>query len=186
MLATRSPQKLADWQKENPKALIGSSEDAAKFGELLVLAVKGSASSEALRAAGPKNFEGKCIIDAANPIADAPPVNGVLKFFTNLDDSLMERHQREFPGAKFVKAFNSVGAPCMVNPTFAAGKPTMFIYGNDDAAKRTVASLCDQLGWEIADMGKAEAARATEPLCMLWCIPGFLQNDWHHAFKLLK
>jgi predicted dinucleotide-binding enzyme len=141
---------------------------------------------DALRAAGATNLAGKVVIDAANPIADAPPVNGVLKFFTNLDESLMERLQREFADARFVKAFNSVGHPFMVNPQFQGGQPTMFICGNDAAAKQTVRGILDQFGWETADMGKAEAARAIEPLCMLWCIPGFLRNEWSHAFKLLR
>jgi 8-hydroxy-5-deazaflavin:NADPH oxidoreductase len=139
-----------------------------------------------LRAAGAENFAGKTIIDAANPIADAPPVNGVLKFFTNLDESLMEQLQREFPDARFVKAFNSVGSALMVNPQFEHGPPTMFICGNDDAAKKTVREILDQFGWETADMGKVEAARAIEPLCILWCVPGFRSNEWMHAFKLLR
>ena len=80
---------------------------------------------------------------------------------------------------------NSVGNACMVNPQFAGGKPTMFICGNDAAAKKVVSGILDQFGWETADMGLSEAARAIEPLCMLWCIPGFLRNDWTHAFKLL-
>ena len=112
--------------------------------------------------------------------------NGVSKFFTTLDDSLMERLQREFAGAKFVKAFNSVGAALMVNPKFKEGRPTMFICGNDEGAKKVVGGILEQFGWETADMGKVEAARAIEPLCMLWCIPGFLRNEWGHAFKLLK
>lgn len=185
MIGTRTPDKLADWAKENPKARIGSFADAAKFGELVVLAVKGTAAQDALRAANASNLAGKTVMDATNPIADAPPTNGVLKFFTNLDESLMEQLQREFGNAHFVKAFNSVGNACMVNPQFKGGKPTMFICGNDEAAKMTVSGILDQFGWESADMGKAEAARAIEPLCMLWCIPGFLRNDWMHAFKLL-
>ncbi len=185
MLGTRTASKLADWSKKNPKGRIGSFSEAAKFGELVVLAVKGTVAADALRAAGAVNLAGKPVIDAANPIADAPPVNGVLKFFTSLDDSLMERLQREFREARFVKAFNSVGSACMVNPKFKGGKPTMFICGNDEAAKKTVSDILDQFGWETADMGKAEAARAIEPLCILWCIPGFLRNDWSHAFKLL-
>ncbi len=185
MLGTRTAAKLADWSKKNPKGHIGSFSEAAKFGELVVLAVKGTVAADALRAAGAVNLAGKPVIDAANPIADAPPVNGVLKFFTGLDDSLMERLQREFREARFVKAFNSVGSACMVNPKFKGGKPTMFICGNDEAAKKTVSDILDQFGWETADMGKAEAARAIEPLCILWCIPGFLRNDWSHAFKLL-
>jgi predicted dinucleotide-binding enzyme len=132
------------------------------------------------------NLAGKVIIDATNPIAEAPPTNGVLKYFTTLDDSLMERLQREFTGARFVKAFNSVGNASMVNPAFKGGKPTMFICGNDEAAKKTVTGILDAFGWETADMGAVEAARAIEPLCMLWCIPGFLRQDWVHAFKLLS
>jgi predicted dinucleotide-binding enzyme len=184
-LGTRTPDKLTDWAKQNPKVGIANFSDTAKFGELVLLAVKGTAAVDALRAAGIGNLSGKTVIDACNPIADAPPSNGVLKFFTNLDDSLMEQLQREFKSARFVKAFNSVGNSCMVNPQFKAGKPTMFICGNDEEAKKAVSQILDQFGWETADMGKAEAARAIEPLCMLWCIPGFLRNDWTHAFKLL-
>ena len=185
MLGTRTPAKLGDWKAKNPKAAVAGFAEAAAFGELIVLAVKGTAAVDALRAAGTAKLAGKPVIDATNPIADAPPVNGVLKFFTSLDESLLERLQREFPGARFVKAFNSVGNACMVNPQLKGGKPTMFICGNDDGAKKVVSRILDQFGWEVADMGKAEAARAIEPLCMLWCIPGFLRNDWVHAFKLL-
>ena len=164
---------------------VGSFADAAKFGEMVVLAVKGTVAADALRSAGAANLSGKSVIDATNPIADLPPTNGVLRFFTNLDESLMERLQHEFESAHFVKAFNSVGNSCMVNPQFKGGKPSMFICGNDDEAKNTVAGILDQFGWETVDMGKAEAARAIEPLCMLWCIRGFLRNEWIHAFKLL-
>jgi predicted dinucleotide-binding enzyme len=185
MLGTRTASKLADWAKQNPRGSVGSFADAAKFGEVVVLAVKGDVALDALRAAGAANLAGKPVMDATNPIADAPPVNGVVKFFTNLDESLMERLQREFAAAHFVKAFNSVGNALMINPQFQGGKPTMFICGNDEAAKRTVRGILDQFGWETADMGKVEAARAIEPLCMLWLIPGFLRNEWSHAFKLL-
>jgi predicted dinucleotide-binding enzyme len=186
MLGSREPAKLADWAARNPAAQTGTFASTAEFGELVVLAVKGTAAAEALRAAGSRNFADKPIIDATNPIADVPPVNGVLKFFTNFDESLMEQLQREFPDAHFVKAFNSVGSGLMVNPRLEGGRPTMFICGNDDAAKKTVNTILDQFGWEAADMGKAEAARAIEPLCILWCIPGFLRNEWTHAFKLLR
>jgi 8-hydroxy-5-deazaflavin:NADPH oxidoreductase len=186
LLGTRSPEKLADFAKKNPGARVGTVADAAKFGETLVLAVRGAPAAEVLRSAGKDNLAGKVVIDATNPIADAPPQNGVLKFFTTQDESLMERLQREFPEAHFVKAFNSVGSAFMVDPKFKGGKPTMFICGNDDAARATVTGILDQFGWETSDMGKAEAARAIEPLCILWCIPGFLRNDWTHAFKVLS
>ncbi|MGA2366683.1 MAG: NAD(P)-binding domain-containing protein, partial [Steroidobacteraceae bacterium] len=135
MVGTRTPAKLNDWAKQNAKVQIGTFAEAAQFGELIVLAVKGSAAPEALRAATAKNLSGKPVIDATNPITDAAPTNGVLGFFTSLEQSSMERLQREFADVRFVKAFNSVGSTCMVNPKFKGGKPTMFICGNDEAAK---------------------------------------------------
>jgi 8-hydroxy-5-deazaflavin:NADPH oxidoreductase len=185
MLGTRDAGKLKDFVAQHQGAQAGSFADAAKFGELVVLAVKGTVALDALKAAGGANLAGKPVIDATNPIADAPPENGVLKFFTDINQSLMERLQKAFPDAHFVKAYNSVGNARMVNPQFPGGKPTMFICGNDDKAKAAVRGINEQFGWETADMGKAEAARAIEPLCMLWCILGFTQNEWTHAFKLL-
>lgn len=186
VLGTREPAKLAGWVNENPGSRAVSFAEAAKFGELAVLAVKGTVAAEAMRMAGPANLSGKLVIDATNPIADAPPDHGVLKFFTTHEESLMERLQHEFAGTHFVKAFNSVGSSCMVNPQFQGGKPSMFICGNDAAAKSVVTKILDQFGWETEDMGLAVAARAIEPLCMLWCIPGFVANDWVHAFKVLR
>jgi predicted dinucleotide-binding enzyme len=185
MIGTRDAAKLAEWQRSNPKLQVGSFSETAAFGAVLALAVKGSAAADVLRLAGSANLDGKLVMDACNPIADAPPVNGILKFFTTMDDSLMERLQREFPKAHFVKAFNSVGNGQMVNPQYKAGRPTMFICGNDDGAKVVTAQILEQFGWETADMGKVESARAIEPLCMLWCVLGFTKNEWTHAFKLL-
>jgi len=186
MLGTRDPAKLTDWAARNPAARVGSFAETAQFGELIVLAVNGRASAAALGLAGAENLSGKTIIDATNPISDVPPVNGVLSFFTKQNESLMEQLQQEFADARFVKAFNSVGSELMVNPRLEGGRPTMFICGNEAAAKKAVTEILDQFGWEIVDMGTAEAARAIEPLAILWCIPGFLHNEWTHGFKLLR
>lgn len=187
MIGSRDQSKLADWQSKNPKGKTGSFEQVAKFADIIVLATKGRAAEEALRMAGIQNLDNKTIIDATNPIDDStPPVNGVLNFYTSLHDSLMERLQKAAPKANFVKAFNSVGNAFMVNPDFGGIKPTMFICGNNEQAKKEVTNILDLFGWETEDMGKAEGARAIEPLCMLWCIPGLLRNQWTHAFKLLK
>jgi len=184
---TREIAKLAAWKNTaGANASVGSFADAAKWGELVVLAVKGSAAESALDLAGAANLAGKVVIDTTNPIADGPPTNGVLHYFTTLEESLMERLQKKVPAARFVKAFNSVGNAQMVNPKLAGGPPSMFMCGNDDAAKAEVAKILDQFGWEIEDLGKVEAARAIEPLCMLWCIPGFLEKRWTHAYKVLK
>lgn len=185
MIGTRDASKLAAWAKANPQGRVGGFVETARFGEVVLLAVKGAVAADALAAAGANALAGKIVIDATNPIGGAPQ-NGVLKFFTDLDESLMERLQKQFAQARFVKAFNSVGNARMVNPDFGGVRPTMFICGNDAAAKSTVAKILDQFGWETEDMGSVEAARAIEPLCMLWCIPGFIRNQWTHAFKLLK
>ena len=185
-IGSRTPDKLADWAAKHRGSQVGTFARAAESGELLVLAVKGTAAADVLRLAGAQNLAGKAVIDACNPIADDAPVHGVLKFFTNYNESLMEQLQREFATAHFVKAFNSVGNACMIDPQFKDGKPTMFICGNNEGAKKTVTRICGELGWETADMGAVEAARAIEPLCILWCIPGFLRNQWTHAFKLLQ
>jgi predicted dinucleotide-binding enzyme len=185
-IGTRSPGKLAGFTKENPGVKVGTFAEAAASGETLVLAVKGAVAADALRLAGPSAIRGKVVIDACNPIAEGPPDHGVLRFFPTPEGSLMEGLQKEFPEARFVKAFNSVGHDLMVNPRLPGGPPTMFLCGNDPEARATVKGILDRFGWETADMGGAEAARAIEPLCILWCIPGFLRNEWGHAFKLLK
>lgn len=188
MLGTRDPAKkeVVQWKKDNPKANTGTFDETAKFGELIVLAVAGGVAEDVIRMAGVDNFSGKVVIDATNPIANEPPVNGVLRFFTDFDESLMEKIQRIVPEAKLVKAFNSVGNALMYKPVLKGGTPSMFICGNDDEAKQTVTRILTAFGWETEDMGKMEAARAIEPLCMLWCIPGLIRNEWMHAFKLLK
>ena len=188
MLGSRDALKaeLVQWKTANEKGLIGTFADAANFAEIIVLATKGSVVINAIELAGKNNFEGKVVIDATNPIADAPPVNGVLQFYTNANSSLMEAIQAIIPAAHIVKAFNSVGNGVMYKPIFNEGKPTMFICGNDVAAKQVVTGILDAFGWETEDMGAMEAARAIEPLCQLWCILGFTKNQWSHAFKLLK
>ena len=186
MLSSRDVAKLVDWKEQGGShAHIGSFEDAAKFGKIVVLAVKGNVAADAIEEAGPQNLQWKTVIDTTNPIADAAPENGVLKFFTNNDESLMERLQTQFPEVHFVKAFNSIGNAFMVNPTFKE-KPTMFTCGNNDASKKDVHQILETFGWEVEDMGKDTAARAIEPLCMLWCIPGMLRGQWSHAFRLIK
>jgi len=186
-IGSRNTSKLAEWKsKAGEDGSTGTFAEAADFGELIVLATKGTAALDALQLAGKANLSGKIIIDATNPIADTPPVNGVLNFFTNLNDSLLERLQKAFPEANFVKAFNSIGSGLMINPNFGGEKPTMFICGNSRVAKDEVIEICSLFGFEVADMGAAEAARAIEPLCMLWCIPGLRDNNWNHAFRLLK
>lgn len=184
MAGSRSPEKLT-WAPQLG-ARTGTFAEAAAFGEILVLAVTGRAALDALALAGADRLAGKVVIDATNPIAAEPPENGVLRYFTGPNESLMERLQGRFPEARFVKAFNSVGNEFMVDPKFAGGRPTMFICGDDSEAKAVVSRILDQFGWQAEDMGSVTSARAVEALCQLWCIRGLLRGEWNHAFALFK
>lgn len=187
MRASRDPSKLEEWRRgAGGSASTGSPAATAAWAELVVLAVKGSGAEEAVRLCGPDTLAGKTILDTTNPIADAPPEHGVLKYFTGLDDSLMERLQRQAPEAHFVKCWSSVGAALMVDPELPGGRPSMFICGNDHGAKAQATEILDDFGWDTEDLGVAAAARAIEPLAILWCIPGFVDNDWTHAYRVLR
>jgi predicted dinucleotide-binding enzyme len=183
-IASRTPAKLAEFSSKSG-IQAGTFAEIAAWADAMVLSVHGSAAGEALRLAGAQNLRGKVVIDTTNPIADAPPVDGVIQYFTGPNESLMERLQAAHPDARFVKAFSSVGSARMVNPQFSSGTPTMFYCGNDSEAKAFVQRVLERFGWQAADMGTAAAARAIEPLAQLWCIPGFRQNSWTHAFSLL-
>lgn len=188
MLGTRDVNKeeVTKWKSQNSNAQTGTFAQAAAFGEVLVLAVAGTVAEKVIEDIEEAHLSGKLVLDATNPIAPEPPVNGVLKYFTGPNESLMERLQQKAVDAHFVKAFNSVGNAQMYRPQLAGGPPTMFICGNHVEAKQKATHILQSFGWEVADMGGVEGARAIEPLAMLWCIPGFLQNSWMHAFKLLK
>src|SRR5580698_8384296 len=128
MRGSRDPSKLAKWKAEaGAKASVGTFAEAARFGEMIVLGVKGTGAEETVGLCG-DGLDGKVVLDATNPLADAPPVNGVLAYFTGPNESLMERLQKRAPAARFVKAFSSVGSAFFVNPELPA-RPTMFICG---------------------------------------------------------
>ncbi len=163
----------------------GNFTETAKFGEIIVLAVKGLAAESTVKSAAGE-ISGKTVLDTTNPIAEVPPVNGVLQLFTSMNESLMERLQKAVAEAHFVKAFSCIGAHLMVKPDFAGLKPTMFICGNDGGAKQEATEILVQFGWEVDDMGLVESARAIEPLVILWCLPGFREGRWMHGLKMLK
>jgi predicted dinucleotide-binding enzyme len=184
-IGSRNAAKLADFSHQTG-IRAGTPAEVARWAEHVVLAVKGTAAVAVVAEAGRENLKGKLVIDTTNPIADAPPEDGVISYFTGPNSSLMEQLQKAYPDVHFVKAFNSVGSDLMVDPKFAGTKPTMFYCGNDASAKAAAARVIEQLGWEGADMGTVKAARAIEPLAQLWCIPGFRSNEWeNHAFRML-
>jgi predicted dinucleotide-binding enzyme len=187
MLGTRDPGRgeVPVWVAAHPSGKAGTFRETVVFGEIVVLAVKGTVVEEVITQAGPDHLTGKVVIDTTNPLTDGPPVNGILQFTTGPNQSLGEKVQALLPNTHVVKAFNSVGSALMIHPQFEQGTPTMFLCGNNPEAKSTVSGICAQFGWEPFDCGDIAASRALEPLCILWCLPGFLRNDWRHAFKML-
>ena len=184
MLGTRDANKLATWRSEaGAKASVGTFRDAAAFGEIVVLATLGTATLDVLDAAGKEHFAGKVVMDATNPLSHD---GDKLELSMGFSESLGERIAAAIPDARVVKAFNSVGAPLMVDPKLPGGPPDMFIAGNDAQAKDTVAEIARAFGWGVVDAGGIEAARLLEPLCILWVDYGVRTGTWNHAFKLLR
>jgi 8-hydroxy-5-deazaflavin:NADPH oxidoreductase len=177
-------EKAKAWaEKAGSKATVGTFRDAAIFGELIVLATLGEANESALRAAGLENLRGKVLIDATNPLDFS---TGTPRLSIGHTDSAGERVQRLVPDAKVVKAFNTVGNTLMFRPELPGGPPDMFIAGNDDGAKSTVAGLLKEFGFGTADLGGIESARYLEAMCMVWVACGIKSGGWNHAFKLLR
>jgi predicted dinucleotide-binding enzyme len=177
--------KLREWVNAVGKGAKGGTfEDAAAFGELIVLATLWSGTENALRLAGEPNLAGKVILDATNPLVfreQGPP-----ELALGHTDSGGEQIQRWVPSARVVKVFNIVGNAHMVQPDFPGGPPDMFLCGNDESARKTAADLCAALGWPVIDIGGIEGARLLEPMCILWVKYGIRAGTWNHAFKLLR
>jgi predicted dinucleotide-binding enzyme len=185
MLGTRDPAKLGAWQTSAGGAgSIGTFAEAAAFGELVLVATNGAAAVDAVTQAGSAHFAGKVVIDVTNPLVlreNAPP--GV---FVGGDDSLGERVQRALPGARVVKAFNTVNCLDMVHPDYPEGPPDFFLCGDDTVAKAEVGEIARSFGWRsIVDLGPLEVARYLEPMVNVWVLYGAATGKWRHAFRML-
>jgi predicted dinucleotide-binding enzyme len=147
----------------------GTFADAAGFGELLVNATAGAASLDALHLAGGEQLAGKVLVDVSNPLdlsQGMPPTLTVCN-----DDSLGEQIQRAFADVRVVKTLNTVTAAVMVQPALVPGTHTIFVAGDDAAAKAQTGELLQDFGWpaeSILDLGDITAARATEMYLALW------------------
>jgi NADPH-dependent F420 reductase len=164
VFASRDPQsqKSRDLVKEaGANASAGSHADAANASDALLLSTPFDAAEEALGSAG--NLAGKIVIDATNPL-----LPGLAGLSVGRTESAAERVAQWAKGAKVVKALNTVGYNVMENPDFAGAKVSMFYCGDDTAAKKTVAALIEELGFEALDAGPLEQARVLEPFAMLW------------------
>lgn len=188
VLGSRSPdsETLRAWRSEaDGKVATGTFAQAARHGDVVILAVLGEAAEEAIKLAGTASFGTKLVLDATNPLdfsSGMPP-----GLFVGTTDSLGERIQRLLPQAKVVKCFNTVSNLQMVDPKFAEGTPPMLICGNDADAKKRTEGILRDIGWSGAlDVGGIDGARWLEALVPLWVRVGVVQGGWGHAFKAVR
>ncbi|OGV97015.1 hypothetical protein A2W24_02550 [Microgenomates group bacterium RBG_16_45_19] len=185
MIGTLEPDKLAEWLKKNGEVKVGNFEETATFGDLVVLAVKGTVIESAIERARADSFDRKIIIDVTNPLVFEK--EGQLPHLsTGFPHSNGEKVQQLLPKAKVVKAFNIAGSAHFTNAKLQEGTADMFIAGNDSEAKKTVTEIASGWGWSVTDIGDITQAYLLESLAMLWIRYAFLNNHWTHAFKLLK
>jgi len=186
MVGSRDPAKLESWEmKTSGDVAIGTFAQAAAHGSVVILATNGAGTESAVDLAGPKNFAGKLVLDASNPLDFSHGMPPGLSFGTT--DSLGERVQRKLPDAKVVKCFNTVSNVRMIDPKFQEGNPPMMICGNDAGAKKETEAILRDLGWPGAfDVGGIEAARWLEALVPLWVRAAQVLNTYEHAFRVVR
>jgi len=161
---------FSEWKEQHPKAKLGTFQEAASHGEIVINATTGVASLTALTLAGQENLHGKILIDIANPLDFSqkfPPLLAVCN-----TDSLGEQIQNAFPEVKVVKTLNTVNCYVMVNPEALPGDHNVFVSGNDADAKAQVSRmLIDCFGWKqenLIDLGDITTSRGTEMLLPIW------------------
>lgn len=174
------------WRDRHPKVGFGTLAQAAAHGTMVVNATSGTSSLEALRTAGEQNLAGKILIDIANPLdfsRGMPPTLTVCN-----TDSLGEQIQRAFPKTKVIKTLNTMNAYLMIGPgQLANAEHSIFVSGNDDAAKRTVSELLKTFGWkDIVDLGDITTARGTEMMLPIWARVWAALKTPMFSFKVVR
>ena len=186
MIGTRDPKKkdLLAWkEKIGKKSSLGTTTEAANFGEMCFLAVAWRAGEDVIAQVRPQ-LSGKIVIDVTNPLVfsdDGPPQLAVGHTISG-----GEIVQQSLPDSHVVKALNIINHANMVNPQYKKGTPTMFICGNNKSAIVHTAELLQEFGWkDIVDLGGIEKSRLLESLCLLWVEYGVARGTWKHAFSVL-
>ena len=170
VVGTRDPSKLKEWaSKTGANASVGSFADAASHGEVVMNATSGAGALAALQLAGVERLAGKILIDITNPLDFSRGMPPSLTISNT--DSLGERVQAAVPGARVVKALNTVSSVVMIDPgRVGGGDHHLFVCGNDAAAKATVMDLLKEwFGWKhFVDLGDITNARGMEMYLPLW------------------
>lgn len=184
-IGTRDTEKLKEWVREVGKSgSAGNFKDAAKFGEVIIIATLWAGTENAINLAEKNNFKGKIVIDVTNPLdfsGGMPP-----KYVGGVGNSAGEQVQKWLKDTKVVKAFNTIGNHIMCNPKRGEGDPDLFIAGNNEG-KKFVEDIAKKFGWKnIIDLADITKSHLLESIAMTWIEYAFKNNSWNHAFKLLK
>jgi predicted dinucleotide-binding enzyme len=167
-------------QSAGQKLRIVKVNELSTLSEIIVLATPWSGTEDAIKTAG--NLAGKILVDCTNPIAE-----GFKGLSIGLTTSAGEQVASWAKGARVVKAFNTTGAGNMANPLYGTQAATMFICGDDAEAKKAVAKLAEDLGFDPLDTGPLYHARYFEPMAMLWVDMAYVQQIGpNFAFKILR
>lgn len=187
MIGTRDPKKnelLHFKDRIGKKISLGTTTEAANFGEICILAIAWHAGEDVIAQIRPQ-LAGKIVIDVTNPLVFSD--SGPPQLAVGHTISGGEIVQQSLPDSHVVKALNTINHENMVNPKYKSGTPTMFICGNNKSAITHSVELLTELGWkDIVDLGGIEKSRLLEPLCLLWVEYGIARNTWKHAISVLN
>lgn len=184
---TSNNQKAVDWAMNYTDASNGTFGDVAKWADIIFNCTKGEITLDVFRMAGLENLHGKIIVDISNPLdsSKGTPVPLIAQYANT--NSLGEEIQRLLPMARVVKSLNMVNCEVMVDAQKCGGEATMFMSGNDGAAKETVQGILQQFGWrDIIDLGDIAGARGMEMVLPLWLRTSGATKGYHFAFKIVR
>ncbi len=178
-------KELEAWKKKGKKqANLGSTTQAAEFGELAILATAWHATEDVLAQVRPE-LAGKIVIDVTNPLIFKDDDTPDLSVGHNMSGG--EVVQQSLPDSHVVKTLNTINHAHMYRPSYKNGNPVMFMCGNNQSAKKHIEELLVDMGWSnIVDLGNIEKCRLTEPLCLLWVEYGVVKDTWDHAFSVIE
>ena len=181
---TANNESAVKWARSaGSKASQGTFADAADFGEMVFLCLKGAVFLEIARTLAPSALAGKVVVDVSNPLDFS---GGTLSLSICNTNSLGEEVQKVVPSAKVIKTLNIVNCDVMVEPA-KGGNPTMLVCGNDAQAKQQVTSLLQTMGWrDIIDLGDITKSRGMEMLLPLWLNLFGLFGSPAFGFKVVR
>jgi len=183
--ATQARPDYADWAADHPQVRPATFGAAAAAAEVIINVTNGAAALDVLALAGADHLDGKVVIDVSNPLDFSQGMPPTL--FVKDTDSLAEQIQRAFPGARVVKTLNTMNAEVMAHPDLLPDPGSVFVSGEDAAAKATASGLLTELGHtDVIDLGELATARGAEMLLPIWVRLVGVMGTARFNFKIVR